>query len=62
MTRRLTAAMLLLAAIVAAAEAGRASALEVTAVRCWTLADTTRIAIEITGIGRLTNVVDQGVL
>src|SRR6266850_657789 len=49
MTRRLTAAMLLLAAIVAAAEAGRASALEVTAVRCWTLADTTRIAIEITG-------------
>ena len=49
MTRRLTAAMLLLAAMAVAAEARRASPLEVTAVRCWTLADTTRIAIEITG-------------
>jgi N-acetylmuramoyl-L-alanine amidase len=49
MTRRLTAAMLLPTAMAVAAEARRASPLEVTAVRCWTLADTTRIAIEITG-------------
>jgi len=49
MTRRLTAAMVLLAAIAVAAEPRRASVLAVTAVRCWTLADTTRIAIEITG-------------
>jgi N-acetylmuramoyl-L-alanine amidase len=48
MTRRLTAAMLLMAAA-AAAEARHASPLEVTAVRYWSLADTTRIAIEITG-------------
>ena len=48
MTRRLTAAMLLLAAMAVAAETRRAP-FEVTAVRCWTLADTTRIAIEITG-------------
>src|SRR6266852_7278893 len=49
MTRRLTAAMLLLAAMAVAAETRRASPFEVTAVRCWTLADTTRVAIEITG-------------
>jgi N-acetylmuramoyl-L-alanine amidase len=49
MTRRLTAAMLLLAAMAVAAEMRRTSPFEVTAVRCWTLADTTRIAIEITG-------------
>lgn len=41
--------MLLPAAMAVATEARRASPLEVTAVRCWTLADTTRIAIEITG-------------
>src|SRR5258708_7449298 len=49
MTRRLTAAMFLLAAMAIAAESRHASPFEVTAVRCWTLADTTRIAIEITG-------------
>src|SRR5689334_21659821 len=49
MTRRLMAAMFLLAAVAVAAESRHASALEVTAVRCWTLAETTRIAIEITG-------------
>jgi N-acetylmuramoyl-L-alanine amidase len=49
MTRRLTAAILLPAAIAVAVEARGASPFEVTAVRCWTLADTTRIAIEITG-------------
>ena len=43
------AAMFLLAAVAVAAESRHASALEVTAVRCWTLAETTRIAIEITG-------------
>jgi N-acetylmuramoyl-L-alanine amidase len=41
--------MLLLAAMAVAAEMRRTSPFEVTAVRCWTLADTTRIAIEITG-------------
>ncbi len=41
--------MFLMAAVVGAAEPRHASPLEVTAVRCWTLADTTRIAIEITG-------------
>ncbi|HXI43253.1 MAG TPA: N-acetylmuramoyl-L-alanine amidase [Bryobacteraceae bacterium] len=49
MTRRLTAAMFLVTAMAVAAEARHAAPLEVTAVRCWTLADTTRIAIEITG-------------
>src|SRR6266481_370213 len=49
MTRRLTAAILLPAAMAVAADARHGSPLEVTAVRCWTLADTTRIAIEITG-------------
>src|SRR5579872_4745499 len=45
---RLTAA-LVLAAATAAAEARQAGPLEVTAVRYWSLADTTRVAIEITG-------------
>ena len=49
MTRRLTAAILLPTAMAVAADARRPSPFEVTAVRCWTLADTTRIAIEITG-------------
>src|SRR5260221_6437099 len=49
MTRRLTAAMFLLAAMAIAAESRHASPFEVTAVRCWTLADSTRITIEITG-------------
>ena len=49
MTRRLTAAILLPTALAVAADARHASPFEVTAVRCWTLADTTRIAIEITG-------------
>src|SRR5260370_36260297 len=49
MTRRLTAAILLPTAMAVAADARHASPFEVTAVRCWTLADTTRIAIEITG-------------
>ena len=48
MTRWLTAA-LVLAAATAAAEARKAEPLEVTAVRYWSLADTTRVAIEITG-------------
>jgi N-acetylmuramoyl-L-alanine amidase len=48
MTRRLTAA-LVLAASTAAAEARQAGPFEVTAVRYWSLADTTRVAIEITG-------------
>ncbi len=49
MTGRLTAAILLLASTVVAAEPRQPSRLEVTAVRYWSLADTTRIAIEITG-------------
>jgi N-acetylmuramoyl-L-alanine amidase len=48
MTRRLTAA-LVLAAATAAPETQQAAPLEVTAVRYWSLADTTRVAIEITG-------------
>jgi len=48
MILRFTAAIVLLMAM-AAAETRRVSALEVTAVRFWTLANTTRIAIEITG-------------
>src|SRR5690349_15688200 len=46
---RFTAAIFLPAALAVAAESRHASPLEVTAVRCWTLADTTRVAIEITG-------------
>ena len=48
MTRRLTAA-LVLAAATAAPETRQAAPLEVTAVRYWSLTDTTRVAIEITG-------------
>jgi len=48
MIRRLTAAIAIFGAT-ALAQEGRASALELTAVRYWTLADTTRVAIEITG-------------
>src|SRR5579859_7880921 len=48
MKRRLTAA-LMLAAATAAPETQQAAPLEVTAVRYWSLAETTRIAIEITG-------------
>jgi len=49
MGRRLTAAVGLLAATTAAAGARATSSPEVTAVRYWTLADTTRVAIEVTG-------------
>ena len=48
MTRRLTAALVLVAAT-AAPETRQATPLEVTAVRYWSLTDTTRVAIEITG-------------
>jgi N-acetylmuramoyl-L-alanine amidase len=49
MARRLTAAISLLAATTVAVGASAASSPEVTAVRYWTLTDTTRVAIEITG-------------
>ena len=49
MRGRLTGAIGLLAATTVAADARAASALEVTAVRYWSLADTTRVAIEVTG-------------
>jgi len=49
MGRRLTAAIGLLASTTVAVGAPAASSPEVTAVRYWTLADTTRVAIEITG-------------
>jgi len=49
MGRRLTAAIGLLASTTVVAGAPAASSPEVTAVRYWTLADTTRVAIEITG-------------
>ncbi len=48
MTRRLTAAIVLVAAAMAVG-AQPAEVLEVTAVRYWSLADTTRVAIEMTG-------------
>ncbi len=48
MTRRLSTAILLVV-VTAAAEAAHAGTVEVTAVRHWSLANTTRIAIEITG-------------
>jgi len=47
MERRFTTAMMV--AAIAATGAGRAADLEVTAVRHWSLANTTRIAIEVTG-------------
>jgi len=47
MTRRFTTVLMLLAAVAAAAE--HPVALEVTAVRHWSLANSTRIAIEVTG-------------
>ena len=50
MRRRITSAILLVG--FAAAVAGRSTDLEVTAVRHWSLANTTRIAIEITGEAR----------
>jgi N-acetylmuramoyl-L-alanine amidase len=53
MTGRLAAANLLLVATAVALEARHGSPLEVTAVRYWSLADTTRIAIETTGAVRL---------
>jgi N-acetylmuramoyl-L-alanine amidase len=49
MGRRLTAAIRLLAATTVVVGAPAASSPEVTAVRYWTLSDTTRVAIEITG-------------
>src|SRR5690242_9582985 len=49
MVRRLTAAIGLLAATTVAVGSSSAASPEVTAVRYWTLADTTRVAIEITG-------------
>ena len=49
MRRRLKAAIGLLAATTVAVSAPATSSPEVTAVRYWTLADTTRVAIEITG-------------
>ena len=49
MVRRLTAAIRLLAATTVAVGSSSAASPEVTAVRYWTLADTTRVAIEITG-------------
>jgi len=50
MKRRFTTAMMV--AVIAATGAGRAAELEVTAVRHWSLANTTRIAIEVTGEAR----------
>ena len=50
MERRFTTAMMV--AAIAATGAGRAAELEVTAVRHWSLATTTRIAIEVTGEAR----------
>jgi N-acetylmuramoyl-L-alanine amidase len=47
MKRHIASAMMLVAAV--AAEAGRDATVEVTAIRHWSLANTTRIAIEITG-------------
>src|SRR5229473_2155598 len=49
MTTRLTAAMVLLAATSVSGQARRAASFEVNAVRYWSLAETTRVAVEITG-------------
>src|SRR6185436_19529895 len=49
MTTRLTAVIVLLAATGVSGQARRAASFEVNAVRYWSLADTTRVAVEITG-------------
>lgn len=49
MMRRLTAAVAFLTGAAVAGEMRRGGSPEVTAIRCWSLADATRVAIEITG-------------
>lgn len=49
MTTRITAAMVLLAATGVSGQARRAASFEVSAVRYWSLAETTRVAVELTG-------------
>ena len=49
MTTRLTAVIVLLAATGVSGQARRAASFEVNAVRYWSLAETTRVAVEITG-------------